>query len=275
MSSRPSTASGRATAAALVLSTVVVAASVLLFKQKPDAAPPAPPLIVYCAVSLRAPVEALAKAYEQRYHTPLHLQFGASQSLMASIEISGVGDLYLPADHSYFAMASFRQLVGTTLPIARQHCLLMVTKGNPKNIRTLADLLRPEVRLALANPEAAAIGKLVRGALEKSVWEGLAKKASLIASTGVEAANAVKIDAADAAFIWDAMRTQYPAFDSVELPEITSVQVLVGVGVLTCSQQSAEAMKFARFLSARNTGLPLFKANGFEVVDGPLWKEER
>ena len=278
MPSHSRTTSGRATTAALaiiVLAVIVVWAASLLLKSRKTAAGPVPsdPLIVYCAASLKAPVEALAKQYEQRFHTPVQLQFGASQSLLASIEISKNGDLYLPADDSYFATAAGQKLVETTIPIARQRCALMVAKGNPKGIKTMADLLRPEVRLALANPEAAAIGKLVRGALDKAAWDALAEKAVVIAATVTEAANAVKADAADVTFIWDAMHQQYAAFDLVSLPAIADVQALVGVGLLNCSHQSVEAMKFARFLAARDAGLPVFKANGFEVVEGDAWVE--
>src|SRR4051812_17977283 len=56
------------------------------------------PLVVYCAAALKAPLEALAKEYEQEFGVPVQLQFGASQQLLTNAEVSHVGDLYLPAD---------------------------------------------------------------------------------------------------------------------------------------------------------------------------------
>ena len=268
--------SGQVQPGHLLLFTALAAMTLFGLKMmRKDASPgaAAEPLMVYCAASLKAPVEALAKDYEQRYHTPVRLQFGPSQSLLASIEVSRTGDLYLPADDSYFALAKAKQLVGTTLPIATQRAVLMVAKGNPKGVKALADLQRADVRLALSNPDAAAIGKLVREKLGQTSWDALAKKAVLVAATVTEAANAVKADGADAAFIWDAMQKQYPEHVLVDLPETSGVKAQVGVGLLTCSKQSAAAMKFARFLTAKDAGLPVFKKQGFEVASGDPWAE--
>lgn len=275
--SRSRFVSGRATTAVLAIIAigvlVVWAASYLIQKRNgPAASSASEPLIVYCAASLKAPVEAIAKDYQDKYHTAIQLQFGASQTLLAGIEVSRTGDLYLPADNSYFDAPSAKKLVETTIPLARQHAMLMVAKGNPKSIKTLADLLKPEVRLALSNPDAAAIGKLAKAALGNA-WDQLAGKAVLMGATVTEAANAVKADGADAAIIWDAMHKQYAGFDLVGLPEIAGVQAQVAVGLLNCSHQTTAAMKFARYLSAKDAGLPVFKANGFEVVEADTWTE--
>ncbi len=230
------------------------------------AASPEEPLVVYCAASLRVPVEALAKDYQARYQVQTSIQFGGSQTLLSNIDVTKKGDLFLPADDSYFAMAKAKGLLASTLPIAAQSAVVMTAKGNPKKIKDLSDLLRSDVRLAISNPDAAAIGKLLRDKLGSDYWQALSKKAVLTAATVTEAANAVKADGADAAFIWNSMARQYPDNTLVELPEITGVTAQVGVGLLTCSKQDAAAMKFAQFLSAKETGVPVFKREGFEAV---------
>ena len=263
----------------IVLAVIIVWAATFLMQRRgqvtgeKSSASASQPLIVYCAASLKAPVEAIAREYESKYHTEVQIQYGASQTLLAGMEVSKTGDLYLPADDSYLAVAAARKLIDSTIPLATQHAALMVAKGNPKGVKTMADLLKPEARLALCNPDAAAIGKLVKAAVGDTVWEPLSKKAALMAATVTEAANAVKADGADAAFIWDAMHKQYAAFDLVALPELANVKAQVAVGLLSCSKQSAAAMKFARYLAAKDAGLPVFKANGFEVAAGDAWVE--
>src|SRR4051812_31487866 len=59
------------------------------------------PLILYCAAGVRPPVDATAKAYEKEFGTAIQIQPGASQTLLANIQTSKTGDLYLPADESY------------------------------------------------------------------------------------------------------------------------------------------------------------------------------
>lgn len=230
-------------------------------------------LLVHCAASLKVPVEAVARDYEQKEGVEVRLQFGASQTLLAGIEVSHTGDLYLPADDSYFAAAREKKLVTTTVPMATQTAVLITAKGNPKGVKTMADLARPEVRLAVASSGATAIGKLLLQTLGTN-WDSLAKKAVMTAATVTEAANAVKADGADATFIWDSMLPQYAGFEAVPVPEITGVTAKVAVGLLSCAGSSAEAMRFARYLSARDRGLPVFKQQGFAVVDGEPWATE-
>ena len=46
------------------------------------------PLLVYCAAAVKAPAEAVAREYERLYGLPIQLQYGGSQTLLASIEVS-------------------------------------------------------------------------------------------------------------------------------------------------------------------------------------------
>lgn len=230
-------------------------------------------LLVHCAASLKAPVEAIAREYEKEEGVAVRLQFGASQTLLAGVEVSKTGDLYLPADDSYFAPAKEKKLVTTTIPIAIQSAVLVVKKGNAKGVKSLADLQRAEVRLAISNPDAAAIGKLLRASLADK-WQPIAAKAVLTAATVTEAANAVKVDSADATFIWDAMMPQYPDFEVVTVPELAKVSAQVAVGLLTCAPESAAAMRFARYLAAKDKGLPVFQKQGFAIAEGEPWARE-
>src|SRR2546421_6599142 len=126
------------------------------------------PLLVYCAAGVKTPIETVAQEYEKLYRVPIQLQYGGSQTLLAGIEISKRGDLYLPADESYLALAREKNLIGESISLARMHAMLAVKKGNPKRITLLEDLLRQDTKLAQANPDAAAIGKLTRQALQKT-----------------------------------------------------------------------------------------------------------
>src|SRR5689334_17538838 len=92
----------------------------------------AEPLVVYCAAGVRAPVEAVAKQYEAAYGVPVRLQYGGSQTLLAGIEVSRRGDLYIPGDDSYLKAARDKGLIDETIPLARMTPVLVVRQGNPK-----------------------------------------------------------------------------------------------------------------------------------------------
>src|SRR3954453_17483656 len=111
-----------------------------------------PPLLVYVAASLKAPLEQIAADYQRETGVRVDLSFGGSQTLLANIEISKRGDLYLPADDSYFALAKDRKFIRETFPLAEQSAVLAVAKGNPKHIRGLAEFRDSSFRLSQANP---------------------------------------------------------------------------------------------------------------------------
>ena len=242
------------------------------------------PLLLYCAAGIRPPVEAAARDYQRAYGVEVRLLPGPSATLLADIqadveaskhgEASKRGDLYLPGDDSYLQTARDRGLVQEILPLARMTPVLAVHKGNPKNLHSLDDLTRDGVRLAIADPDAAAAGKLTAEALKKAgPWDALQKNIVVTKPTVNDVVNDVVIGSADASFVWDATAKQVADVEAVPLPELADVHAHVAVGVLTCTRQPPAALRFARYLAARDKGLPQFQAAGYEPVDGDPWAE--
>lgn len=54
-----------------------------------------------------------------------------------------------------------------TVPYARNRLAIMVLKGNPKKIRSLEDLGRPEIRVSMQNPKGGGIGRNIAKAYQK------------------------------------------------------------------------------------------------------------
>jgi molybdate transport system substrate-binding protein len=226
------------------------------------------PLLVFCAASNQPVFEAIRRDYEQATGVPIQVQYGASQTLLAGIDVSRSGDLYLPADDSYLTVAREKGLAGEVFPLASMKAVVAVAKGNPKKITKWNDLLQPGIRLAQATPDAAAIGKLTRSTLLKSgLWETLDKYTTVYASTVAEAANNLKAGGVDAAIIYDSMLHDYDTLEAVSMPELNDVQAKVAATVLTTSRQSQRALDFARYLSAPDKGLVRYREFGFVIVD--------
>ena len=243
----------------------------LLLKRGPSTAPKS--LQVYCGAAMRIPVEAAARSYEAETGTKVELQYGGSQTLLANAEVSKTGDLFLPGDDSYLQKAREKGLLDETVPIGRMSAVLAVRKGNPKKIAAVADLLRPDVKVIQANPDAAAIGKIARAALTKSgQWEAVRAKTTVFKATVHEVGNDLKLDAADAGFLWDAVMGQYPDLSRVDLPELAGADATISVGVLRSTSDPAGALRFARWLASKDKGLPEFEKAGFRTVKGDAWE---
>lgn len=232
-------------------------------------------LVVYCAASNKSVLEAISRDYERDYSTSLHIRFGPSQTLLAALDVSRTGDLFLPADDSYLTMARERKLITDRFPLAEMRAVIAVKKGNPKRIERLEDLFRPEIRVAQASPEASAIGKLTRQALlPGGQWEILRGHTTVFKTTVNEVANDVKVGAADAGIVFDAVLHDYKTLEAIAIPELEHARAKVAVGVLEFSNQPRQASHFARYLAARDKGLARYREYGFQPVDGDAWTEQ-
>ncbi|MHB8898682.1 MAG: molybdate ABC transporter substrate-binding protein [Thermoguttaceae bacterium] len=234
-------------------------------------------LFLYCAAGIQAPVEKIVADYLDRYHVPVRVQYGGSATLLSQAEVSRTGDLFLAADEGYADLAHDKGLVAERIPVASMRAVLTVRKGNPKAIHRIDDLLRADVRAALANPGQAAIGQAAREALEAAgKWKALEEH---VTATGVfkptvsDVANDVKLGSVDAGIVWDSTVAQHPELEAVRIEELDRATAHITITVLRSSKTPTAALKFARFLAARDRGLQHFAELGYQPVDGDPWQE--
>lgn len=238
------------------------------------------------AAGLREPIQEIASRYEAECGVKVDIQFGGSNSLLSLIKVDRLStpDLLLVADESYTQQAVESNLAKEVLSIAVQRPCIIVQKNSTIQIRSLDDLMVPGRRLSIGNPDQAAIGKVVRQALQKTPtadgsnqWKRLESQVlqhGVYKPTVNEVANDVRIGAVDAGIVWTATVSS-PAYKEslrvIELPELSSESEIVSMAVLSSSPQPTEALKFARYVSARNRGLEVFRSHGLEVSEGDDW----
>jgi molybdenum ABC transporter molybdate-binding protein len=227
-------------------------------------------ITVYCAAGLKKPVDAIASRYREEFGVEVHLEYGGTGTLLGAIRVAKKGDLFIAADDGAIADARKGDSIREVVPLVRQHPIIAVRTGNPKGIHTAKDLLRDDVRVALANPDAASIGRSVRSALGGE-WDRLAARATVMKTTVTEIAADLSIGAVDAAIIWDSTVLQFAGLAAVETPEFQTKVETASAAVLTASTQSPAALRFARYLAAPEKGGAIFKANGFEPIGGDHW----
>ena len=87
------------------------------------------PLMFFCAASNRAVMEKIVADYTAEYGREIELQYGGSQTLLSQLEVTGAGDLYLPADDSYLNTAKEMNLISEVLPIAKMEVVVAVPQG--------------------------------------------------------------------------------------------------------------------------------------------------
>jgi len=252
---------------ALLLLLAALLGAVAVFHRHSTPSAQVPALTVYCAASLKKSVEAIATQYQSETGTEVRLQFGGSGALLSSLRVARQGDLFLAADDSFVADARQAGVVREVIPVVVQHPVLAVRKGNPKGIHSVADLLRDEVKVALADPATASISRVSRNVLGAQ-WEKLAARAAVTKPSVTDIATDVSLGTVDAAIVWNAVTAQFKDTEAVEVPELSAHQENASACVLTFSHDPDATLSFAHYLVAPDKGGAIFKTNGFTPAGG-------
>lgn len=238
----------------------------------PGASPSGTELLVHCAAGIRPAVEPLAREYEAEYGVTVHLRYGGSGDLLSGLRAAPSGDLFVAGDDSYLARGREHGVVAEIIPLARMRPVLAVPRGNPRGVAGVRDLLREDLAIGLANPEAAAVGKAARRALESiELWPRVRAACRVLKPTVTDLANDVRLGTLDVAILWDATVAQYEDLEAVDDPALSTATRHVSVGVVTATEAPTAALRFARFLGSRDRGGPVFERSGYRPADGDVW----
>ena len=259
--------------AAIFLLLAVLLGGVAYYQHRTAPHTAAPTLTIYCAAGLKKPVETIAEQYRNESGIEVRLQFGGTGTLLSQLRVAKQGDLFIAADDGAVADARKTDSIREVFPVAIQHPVIAVRKGNPKNIQAIADLLRDDVKVALANPEAASISRVSKKALGET-WEKLAAHATVMKPTVTDIATDVTLGTVDAGIVWDAISAQFKETQPVEVADLSKIHENASACVLSFSTQPTAALRFARYLTAPEKGGAVFKANGFAPAGGDKWADK-
>lgn len=225
------------------------------------------PLRLYCGAGLSDAVAEIAQAFTEATGVVVEVDYAGSEVLLSRLKLSGRGDVYMPGDEHYVELARQEGLVASSRPACYFVPVILVRKGNPKGIRTLRDLLRPDVALALGDPQACAIGRQTQMVLSKNgiASDEVDKQVVFRSLTVNELAVHLEVGKADATVVWDAIAAQYAASaDVVPIPPGENVFSHVTVAVLKSCKDRPLAGEFIEFLRA-DEGRAIFRRHRYRT----------
>lgn len=137
-----------------------------------------PELTFFAGAVNRRALEPIVKRFEEREGVRVNTVFngcGILTGQMKSIQQnrqSGFPDMYMACDVYY--LDAVADMFYDGVMVSNADIVIAVQKGNPKEIRTLEDLARPGVRVAIGQPEQCTIGVLSRKLLQsKGLYDKL------------------------------------------------------------------------------------------------------
>jgi molybdate transport system substrate-binding protein len=228
-------------------------------------------LMVYCGAGMREPMEDIAAAFESQTGVAINFNYGGSNTVLSQMELTRIGDVYMPGASSYFDAAREKGFVEDEQRVVYHVPLIIVPKGNPANITCLADLAKPGVRVALGDEEACAIGKLCIKLLEKNgIKDAVYANTITRAATVNELVVYTAMGTVDASVVWEDLYDP-EKLDRIEIPVKQNVIHIVPIGSLTFSKQKDIADDFVGFV-ASDDGRTIFIRHGFTTYPDPHYE---
>lgn len=227
-------------------------------------------LLIFAGAASKPPTEEVARAFGQRTGIQVRLTFGGSGFVLSQMKLARMGDVYFPGSSDFMEKAKREKLVfpETERIIAYLIPAINVQKGNPRNIRSLRDLTKPHLRLALADPEGVCVGTYAVEVVEKNLGPGEKERFRRNLATTVEScektANVISWKGVDAVIgwrvfqHWDPERIETLLLKAEEVPRIGYIPA--AVSAFTRNQSLAE--EFIQFLT-HTEAREIFRRHGY------------
>jgi molybdate transport system substrate-binding protein len=224
-------------------------------------------LLLYCGAGIRPPAAELAETFGREHGVKIVTNYAGSETLLSTIRLIRSGDLYMPGDKHYVEQAANEGMIYSHKSVCYFIPVILVQKGNPKNIQGLQDLLRPGVKLGLGDAKACAIGRTTKKILNKNniVREDVEKNLKFHSLTVNELGMQIQAKALDAVIVWDAIARYYSRYgQEVPIPAKQNVISIVDIGILTFTKNHALSEKFVEFTTS-DRGQTIFKKHLYTV----------
>ncbi len=249
-------------------------------------------LICHVGGTMRPVLEKLAEDYEAQTGRKIEINAAGSGELLAHIEMQKFGDVYVCHD-PFLDILMQKKLGVDGWTIAELTPVIIVQKGNPKNVHGLKDLSRDDVSVILTDYKLSTLGRMLPTIFGKAgidFAELNEKKKIITNKSGSYAANYVQMKNADVGMVWRAVQAlREDDLDAVEITEhlpipfvdtVTSATdkkyrltpVRVTVASLTCAGDKDAAADFAQWLTSTDVARILAEY-GF-TIDPKIIKKE-
>lgn len=110
-------------------------------------------LTVFAAASLTSAFEQLEESFEEAHSgAEVTVVFGGSAALATQIINGAPAEVFASASRTHMETVIAAGLAADATPFATNRMIIAMPKGNPGGIRTVADLARPGVTVAVCEP---------------------------------------------------------------------------------------------------------------------------
>lgn len=230
-----------------------------------------PTITIACAAVMRSPIEEIVAAYQTEKNVVVETRFGGSNTLLSELQIARVGDVFIAADSSYTDQTHQLGLSGPGQPLAMVTPVILVREDGPASLQVIEDLANGDYRVAMANPQTAAIGRNTEKVLESmGLWESIQQnvQARGVLLLNVNAvANAVALGSVDAGIVWDATAKLHRDLRVIRDERWRAGRGTVEIAVLTDCQNRFVVEDFVEYATSDPVCREILKSHGLQPLE--------
>ena len=246
----------RALVALAVLAVLIATVQPASAQQKPSGE-----ITVFAAASLTESFDAMAKQYQKKYpDVDVRFSYDASSNLATQINQGAPADVFASADADNLQKTID---AGTVTPppvvFAKNRLEIAVEKGNPKKIKSLADLQKPGLVVVLCADQVPC-GKY---AAQSIAMAGVTVSPASKEENAKATLSKVSIGEADASIVYVTdVRAAKGTTSGVKIPDKGNVIATYPIGVVKDSQNTAAAKAWVKFVRSEE-GQAVLRKFGF------------
>ncbi|MDY6821606.1 MAG: molybdate ABC transporter substrate-binding protein [Deferribacterota bacterium] len=220
----------------------------------------------YLAASMTKPSEIIVDKYNKTHKDKIILITGGSGQLLNKILLSKKGDLYTSANKKYFDKAINKDIIEYGEKFLMQIPVFGISKRAENKISKFNDLLKPNIRVAIGNPETMALGTIYENKIKINMPKDMADKIdknTIINPVNIsQSVNYIQTMTVDAALIFSSV-AKVNNIKYIEIPQKFNVNATAYTGVLKTSKNKKLAKSVFQYIK---DNIHIYENFGFKSI---------
>ncbi|MBI9081688.1 MAG: molybdate ABC transporter substrate-binding protein [Pseudodesulfovibrio sp.] len=224
---------------------------------------------IFSGAGLMKPMEELRQNFEKEHDVKIQVHYGNSGELFGMLAMGQTCEVFIPGAEKYTNDAIKNGWIyePSMKKVVKHVPIIVVPAGNPANIQSLDDLTRSDVKVALCDPRAAAVGKVAKKILIKAdLWEKVKPNVVVFAPTCNQLLIYTALGQADATINWLDVTTWAKDKGKIETVPIDAKRNMiktVPTAVHISAKDNVLALKLNDYIASAE-GLKVWEKWGFD-----------
>ena len=230
------------------------------------------PLFVLSGAGLKCVLDPIAEEFTKETGIKVEYSYLCSAMLLTNLELTRKGDVFVAGAKYYFNIAREKGLVDEEYVAVAGYQIPCITvqKGNPKDINSLDDLLKPGMRLGVGDIQSMAVGRLAKAIFERlGTFDEFMKNVVVAGGTAPKLCLPVCMNSIDATI--NLMQTAKSFSHCLDIVLIDKEKVMYStfpVALTTYCRRKDEAIKYYEFVQSEK-GRKIFVKHGLGLYFDP------